>query len=156
MIDTKPYLDEIRLLLVDTLKAYPCNASHNALDRLYSVESLDDAFPEIARLGREKLKKDSYVWARNARYKRKMNIVDEMRLAMYEIPNRMFEDEKLLTGQKAVDGQSSAIVRPAAQIAAVVASRSMFEWMKIDDEERDFWSGVISFVHGCERVRHEG
>lgn len=148
MIDTKPYLDEIRVLLADTLKAYPCNTSYDALGRLHSFESLSDAYPDVASIGKEKLKSDSYVYARNARYKRKMNLVDEMRLAMYEIPNRMFEDEKALTGQKVVDGRASSIVRPAAQIAAVVASKAMFEWMKMSDAERDYWGEAVAHMLG--------
>lgn len=144
MIDVKPYLDEIRSRLVDTLSEHPCMASYQALSRLDSAVSLEEAFPEIASLGKERLKVDSYTCARNARYKRKMNIVDEMRLSVYEIPCRMFEDEKALTGQRVVDGQSSAIVRPAAQIATVVASKAMFEWMKLDDGERAFWRGMIA------------
>ena len=144
MIDVKPYLDEIRAKLVDTLSEHPCKESYQALSRLKSAESLEEVFPEIASLGKERLKVDSYTNARNARYKRKMNIVDEMRLSMYEIPYRMFEDEKLLTGSKVVDGRASSLVRPVAQIAAVVASKAMFEWMKLDDGDRFFWSEMIA------------
>lgn len=144
MIDVKPYLDEVRNKLVDVLMAHPCKASYQALSRLDSVDSLEEAFPEIASLGKERLKVDSYTCARNARYKRKMNIVDEMRLSMYEIPNRMFEDEKVLTGVKVVDGRASSLVRPVAQIATVVASKALLEWMKLDDGDRVFWGEMIA------------
>lgn len=144
MIDVKPYLEEIRIKLIDVLKAHPCGASYAALGRLDSAESLEEAFPEIASLGKERLKTDSYTNTRNARYKKKMSIVDEMRLSIYEIPGRMFEDEKALTGVRAVDGRASSIVRPAAQIAAVVASKAMFEWMKLGDGGRVFWGEMIA------------
>lgn len=143
MIDTKPYLNEIRLELLDVLKAYPSKESDDALCKLDLHESLFDAFPEIAKLGAKRLKYDSYAWARNARYKRKPTIVDEMRLAMYDVSTRMFKDEKALNAGGAVDGKASAVVRSAAQIAAVVASKAMFEWLKLDEWQRGLWKRLI-------------
>lgn len=144
MIDTKPYLDRIDRLLIGALESHACESSYRALERLKGSRSVVEAFPEIASLGVKKLVSDSYACARNARYKKRMNIVDEMRLEMYEIPNELFEDEKVLTGKGGVDGRASGVVRSAAQVATVVAGKAMFEWLKLDACQRDFWRSEIA------------
>lgn len=148
MIDTQPYLDQIRKLFIEVLWANPCARSEEWLCRLYPNKSMADAFPSDGDRDPKELIRQSYEWARHAKAKRKPTLVDVARLRFYRIPNRMYQDELRLTGKKGVDGQANLIVRPAAQLAAVRASWIVTESEGLSPEYRARWAMTMDFFCG--------
>lgn len=148
MIDTQPYLDEIRRLLIETLWANPCDRSELWLSQLYPSKSVAEVFSYKLAGDPKDLIRESYTWARNARYKRKPTLVDVTRLRFYSIPNRMYEDELRLTGEKHVDGRANIIVRPIAQVAATVASWAILDSSVLSRDERNGWAKLMWQVSG--------
>ena len=148
MIDTQPYLDEIRRLLIETLWANPCDRSELWLSQLYPSKSVAEVFSYKLVGDPRDLIRESYTWARNARYKRKPTLVDVTRLRFYSIPNRMYEDELRLTGEKHVDGRANIIVRPIAQVAATVAGWAIVDSSVLSQDERNGWAKLMWQVSG--------
>lgn len=148
MIDTRPYLEQIRRLFIDVLWANPCARSEEWLSRLYSGVSMADAFPADMDCDPKKLIRQSYEWARHAKNKRRPTLIDVTRLRFYMIPNQMYRDELELTGQKAVDGKANLIVRPAAQLAARRASLVVEESASLSLEEKGYWASTMNVASG--------
>lgn len=153
MIDTRPYLDEIRDLLIEVLWANPCSQGEEWLCRLYATDDLSEAFPGYMSLDPKGLIRRSYEWARHAKNKRRPTLVDVMRLRFYDVPNRMYRDELRLTGSKSVDGKANLVVRPAAQVAAMYGSWAVTYSAELTPERRAYWANVIYIVNRERLVR---
>lgn len=115
---------------------------------LYPSKSVAEVFDCRLKGDPKELIRESYVWARNARYKRKPTLVDVTRLRFYSIPNGMYEDELRLTGKKYVDGKANLVVRPVAQVAATVASWAITDSAALDRSKKDEWARVMWMVSG--------
>ena len=139
MIDTRPYLDEIRMLLIEVLWANPCSHGEEWLRRLYGADDLTEAFPGHMSLDPKCLIRQSYEWARHAKSKRRPTLVGVTRLRFYDIPNRMCRYD--------------LIVRPAAQVAAMYGSWAVTHSAVLTPEVRAYWAMVIYIVNGDRRGR---
>lgn len=150
MIDTQPYLNMIRRLLIEVLWANPCGRSEKWLCDLYPSNGVEKVFSYKLNGDPKVLIRQSYEWARHAKEKRHPTLVDVTRLRFYDIPNRMYFDELELMGKKHVDGKANLIVRPVAQVAATVASWAIEDSAALDPRSKADWARTIFIVSGNE------